>query len=181
MKTNSGFEQCYNSQAAVDHDSYLIVGQSLSNHPNDQKELLVTADSIPAKVGKPKAGCADAGYASDDNIDGLIDRGIDPYIATGRDSHHDFLDKLSEVEPIVEDPKEKVSKIEKMRQKLSSKAGKEIYRFRKMTVEPVFGIIKQAMRFRQFSFKGQKKVSNEWGLVCLSYNLRRLFKLGMSI
>jgi|GEM_PF-4271382 len=74
-----------------------------------------------------------------------------------------------------------LSKIKKMRRKLSSEKGKEIYRYRKMTVEPVFGIIKQATGFRRFSFRGQEKVSREWGLVCLAYNLRRLFTLNMAV
>jgi IS5 family transposase len=74
-----------------------------------------------------------------------------------------------------------LSKVERMRRKLSIEDGKEVYRYRKMTVEPVFGIIKQAMGFRRFSFRGQEKVSMEWGLVCLAYNLRRLFTLKMAV
>jgi transposase len=181
MKTGSGFDQCYNAQAGVDHDSRLIVGQSLSNSPNDQMELVKTVDSIPDEVGTPKNGCADAGYLSETNIDALIEREIDPYIATGREHHHSYLeDKLKGFEVDTEDD-QALSKVERMRLKLRSEKGKEIYRYRKMTVEPVFGIIKQAMGFRRFSFRGQDKVSKEWGLVCLAYNLRRLFTMNMAI
>jgi transposase len=179
MKTKDGFDQCYNAQAGVDHDSRLIVGHSLSNHPNDKQDLLVTVDAIPQKVGVPQAGCADAGYLSESNIEELESRGIDPYIAAGRESHHSFLDKFQEKDVKDALPQKKGSKIENMKQKLRSQTGKEIYRFRKMTVEPVFGIIKQAMDFRQFSLRGIEKVRKEWGLVCLSYNIKRLFNLGL--
>ena len=111
----------------------------------------------------------------------MIKRGIDPYIATGREHHHTYLEnKLNGTETDAEEDKS-LSIIEKMRRKLSSEKGKEVYRFRKMTVEPVFGIIKQAMGFRRFSFRGQEKVSKEWGLVCLAYNLRRLFTLNVAV
>lgn len=181
MKTGGGFDQCYNAQAGVDHDSRLIVGQSLSNSPNDQKELIKTVDSIPDEVGTPENGCADTGYLSETNIDALIEREINPYIATGREHHHAYLDdKLNGIEVDAEDDKS-LSKIENMKRKLRSEKGKEIYRYRKMTVEPVFGIIKQAMGFRRFSFRGQEKVSREWGLVCLAYNLRRLFTLNTAV
>jgi hypothetical protein len=111
----------------------------------------------------------------------LIEREIDPYIAVGREHHHSYLDdKLNETEVDTEDG-EVLSKIGKMKPKLRSEKGKEIYRFRKMTVEPILGIIKQAMVFRRFSFRGQEKVSKEWGLVCLAYNLRRLFTLNVGV
>jgi len=181
MKTGAGFDQCFNAQAGVDHDSRLIVGQSLSNSPNDQKELVKTVNAIPDEIGIPENGLADTGYISEANIDALIEKGINPYIATGRTPHHSYLDdKLNDLDGNVEDGKA-LSKIEKMKQKLRSKNGKEIYRYRKMTVEPVFGIIKQAIGFRRFSFRGQEKVSKEWGLVCLAYNLKRLFTIKLSV
>ena len=44
-------------------------------------------------------------------------------------------------------------------------------------MEPVFGIIKEIMGFRRFLLRGREKVSLEWLLVCVSYNLKRLFTL----
>jgi len=58
--------------------------------------------------------------------------------------------------------------------KLRTKEGKALYAKRNHTVEPVFGIIKEAMGFRGFSLRGKEKVSGEWTLVCLAYNLKRL-------
>jgi hypothetical protein len=90
MKHSSteGFEQDYNAQLAVDQESLLIVGQALSNHPTDQHEAEPTLDAIPAQIGPPDAGAMDHGYFSAANIAGCERRGIDPYIATGRDPHH---------------------------------------------------------------------------------------------
>ena len=66
---------------------------------------------------------------------------------------------------------------EKMAHRLKTAVGKELYKLRKQTVEPVFGIIKEVMGFRRFSLRGHAKVSLEWTLVCVSYNLKRLFSL----
>ena len=92
MKFGGGFDPCYNAQAGVNHDSRLIVGQTLSNSPNDKKERITTIDSIPEEIGKPKKGCADTGYLSETNIDKCTARGVDPFMATGRESHHSFLE-----------------------------------------------------------------------------------------
>lgn len=175
MKTGNGFQQSYNAQAGVDHDSRLIVGATLSNNPNDQRGLIQTVDSIPKKIGKPVAALADAGYKSNSNILEMENRGIDPFIATGREAHNDFLNQFQESK--LQTSEEKLTPIEKMAVKLKTKQGKEIYRHRKMTVEPVFGIIKQAMGFRRFSFRGEENVSKEWKLVSMAYNLRRLYVL----
>jgi transposase len=59
--TNKGVDQHYNTQVAVDQDSFLIVANTLSNHPNDKGEAIPTLDAIPAEVGQPKAGALDDG------------------------------------------------------------------------------------------------------------------------
>ena len=64
-----------------------------------------------------------------------------------------------------------------MAYKLRTQIGRAIYRLRKSTVEPVLGIIKETMGFRQFSLRGLAAVAGEWCLVCLAYNLRRLHVL----
>jgi len=64
-----------------------------------------------------------------------------------------------------------------MKEKLASKEGRAIYARRKSSVEPVFGLIKQARGFRQFLLRGVSKVSGEWQLVALAYNCQRLCRL----
>jgi hypothetical protein len=138
--TDAGFDQHYNTQAAVDQESRLLVGCHVSNHPTDQAEAIPTVEAIPAEVGKPKAAALDSGYASDDNIRRLEARSIEPYIATGRDHHHRSLREWFAAQPVP--PPEDASPMVKMAYKLKTDIGKRIYGRRKSTVEPVIGIIK---------------------------------------
>jgi transposase len=172
---NSGFDQHYNVQVVVEHDSRLVVGNLLCNHPNDKQAALPTIDTVPSAVGQPQKANLDTGYFSENNVAGLTARGIDPYIATGRSPHHQgwrayFLDNPT--------PQSKdVSIKEQMAYKLRTAIGKAIYRLRKSTVEPVIGIIKEVLGFRQFSLRGMFAADGEWTLVCLAYNLKRLHTL----
>ena len=172
---DDGFDQHYNVQVVVDQDSRFIVGGTVSNHANDKEEAIPTVDTIPAEVGKPKAAALDNGYFSPTNIKALEARGIEPYIATGRDRHHQSWQERFAQEP--EPPPEDASPIVKMAYKLKTNIGKQIYGLRKSTVEPVIGIIKEALSFRQFSLRGLRAVAGEWRLMCLAYNLRRLHTL----
>ena len=177
--TNAGFEQHYNAQVAVSEGSLFIVGQSLSNHPTDHGELLPTVDSIPAELGMPAAAAADTGFFSEANVAGLEARGIDPHIATGRTGHgRDWQEHCAPQEPAPLPPGATVR--EKMAHKLRTAAGRAIYRRRKCTVEPVFGIIKEVLGFRQFSLRGLPQAAGEWCLVCLAYNLTRLHRLTLA-
>ena len=173
---NAGFEQSYNAQVAVDQKEMLIVASTLSNHPSDRGEALPTVDAIPQDMGTPEAAALDNGYFSPDNIAGLELRGIDPYIATGREPHHLSWTHFLEENP---QPPADASAIVKMAYKLKTDIGQAIYRPRKYTVEPVIGIIKEVLGFRQFSLRGQVKAAGEWALVCLAFNLKRLHVLGL--
>jgi transposase len=173
--TNKGFDQHYNVQVAVDQGSMLIVGNTLSNHPTDREEALPTVDAIPAEVGKPKAAALDNGYWSPTNVAGLDERRIEPYIATGRDSHHQSWQERFAQEP--EPPGEGASLIVQMAYRLRTAIGKLIYGLRKSTAEPVIGIIKETLGFRQFSLRGLVAVEGEWCLVCLAYDLKRMHNL----
>ncbi len=170
--TDQGFDQHYNVQVAVDHDSRLIVGHSVSNHPTDREEAIPTVDAIPAEVGKPEAAALDTGYWSPPNVEKLTAREIEPYIATGRDSHHQGWKERFAQEPAP--PPQEASLIVKMAYKLRTAIGKQLYGLRKSTVEPVIGIVKEILGFRQFSLRGMAAVAGEWCLVCLAYNLKRL-------
>jgi len=169
---NKGFDQHYNVQVAVDQDCRLIVGNTLSNHASDREEAIPTVDAIPAGVGKPRAAALDNGYWSPTNVEELERRGIEPFIATGRDSHYQSWQERFAQQP--EPPAEEASLIVQMAYKLKTAIGKQIYGLRKSTVEPVIGIIKETLGFRQFSLRGLLAAAGEWCLVCLAYNLKRL-------
>lgn len=172
---NKGFEQAYNAQAAVEHESRLIVGNTLSNHPNDKQEGFPTVQAIPAVLGTPEAAAMDAGYFGAETIQAFEAKGIEPYIAVGRNNHRFDWQTLLEDQP--EPPPDDADHKFKMLYKLRTEAGKAIYRLRKSTVEPVFGNIKEVMGFRQFSLRGLIAAAGEWNLVCLAYNLKRLHLL----
>lgn len=172
---DDGFDQHYNAQVAVDQDRFLIVANTLSNHPNDQGEALPTLDAISPHLGKPKAAALDNGFFSADNIAGIEARGIEPYIATGREAHYKSWQALWAELPAP--PPSAASPQVKMAYKLQTEIGHAIYRLRKCTVEPVIGIIKAVLGFRQFSLRGLSAAAGEWCLVCLAFNLKRLHVL----
>ena len=173
--TNDGFDQHYNAQAAVAQDSFLIVANTLSNHPNDQAEAIPTLDAIPAALGKPQASALDNGYFSATNIAAMEARDIDPYIATGRELHHASWWSYFAQQPMP--PPADASPKVQMAYKLQTEIGRAIYRLRKCTVEPVLGIIKDILGFRQFSLRGLQAAAGEWCLVCTAFNLKRLHTL----
>ena len=176
--TDNGYDQHYNAQVAVTQNSLFIVATSLSNHPNDKQEAEPTLDAFPAELGQPEGVAMDNGYFSASNIQATEERGIQPYIATGRETHSkrvkDLLGNLPSEPPADASPKEK------MAYKLATAIGKEIYRLRKCTVEPIIGIIKEVLGFRQFSLRGLKNAAGEWCLVCLAFNLKRMHSLWLA-
>jgi transposase len=173
--TDAGFEQDYNAQVAVDQGSLLIGGGALSNHPNDSQEAEPTLSAIPPAIGTPEAAALDAGYFGPATLTACARRGIAPYIATGRDPHHPRWQQR--FAPLLDPPPEDASPQIKMAYKLKTALGKAIYGARKCTVEPVIGIIKEVLGFRQFSLRGSQAAAGEWCLVCLAFNLKRFHTL----
>lgn len=178
MPTSSGgFEQTYNAQASVDTETMLIVGNHLSQAPNDKQELKPAMEklvSLPGELGIVTDMLADTGYFSATNVAICEDQKVTPYIAVKREGHHPrVMDRFKEPPPLPVGADE----VETMKHRLKTSAGKAVYAKRKSTVEPVFGIIKSAMGFRQFLLRGLDAVKGEWDLVCVAYNLKRLFAL----
>jgi len=173
--TDQGFDQDYNAQVAVEQQSLLIVGASLSNHPNDTHEAEPTLEAIPPEVGTPDAAALDHGYWGPATLEACAVRAIEPYIATGREPHHQrWQDRFApEPDPPPQDASAQVT----MAYKLTTAVGKAIYRARKFTVEPVLGIITEVLGFRQFSLRGEAAAAGEWLLVCLAFNLKRFHTL----
>ena len=175
--SGKGFEQAYNAQAAVDVDTMLIVASHISQSPNDKKEItstLAALSSLPETLGKVNTMLADAGYYSDDNVSSCENSAINPFIPPGREKHNQSLaERFAQPDPLPED----ADSVSKMRHKLKTDEGRKLYAKRKSTVEPVFGIIKHVMRFRQFLLRGIEAVTGEWTLVSMAWNLKRMFVL----
>jgi transposase len=184
MKAGNGsqFEQAYNAQAAVD-GAMLIVGERVSDAPNDKQELPASVAAIsPVVAPEVKAVLVDSGFYSEAAVAAVEQRpegppsGVTVYAAVEKHSHHKTVaDLLPQPEPPALSPDATAK--EHMAHRLKTAVGQALYRLRKQTVEPVFGIIKEVMGFRRFRLRGRTKVSLEWTLVCLSYNLKRLFTL----
>ena len=144
--TDDGFDQHYNVQVATDQASLLIVASSLSNHPNDKREAEPTLAALSPQLGKPQAAALDNGFFSPATLEACEKRGIEPYIATGREAHHQSWRSFFDRRP--EPPREDACVKVKMAYKLQTAIGQAIYRLRKCTVEPVIGIIKEVLGFR---------------------------------
>jgi len=172
-----GFEQAYNGQAAVDTETMLIVENHITQQSNDKLEVTPAVEnlsSLPDKLGTVDKLLADAGYFSTDNVEECESNEVIPYIAAERQRHNDLLqNRFTEPDPLT-GPADPVAE---MKHRLKTIAGKAVYAKRKCTVEPVFGIIKAAMGFRQFLLRGLDRVAGEWDLVCIAYNIKRLYAL----
>lgn len=177
----SDWQQAYNCQAAVDADgSQLVLSCHVSTCASDANELERAVEAIPEELGAVKAVLADTGYANAEAIRRLEGKGLDLYVAVSRDeSHtqrkHDFRPACPKSVKTVANPT-----LVQMREKLRTEEGRAKYKRRTCTVEPVFGIVKRVLGFRQFSLRGSDKVAGEWDLVCLSYNLKRIFNLKLA-
>lgn len=173
-----GFEQAYNAQAAVDTSSMLVVSLDVTQACNDKEQVLPMLDqlaALPTSLGPPKELVADTGFYSAKNVSACEARGIDPYIAVKRDEHHLApQERFTEPAALPADATADATPAQSMAHKLKTKAGRARYALRKQTVEPVFGIIKSVLGFRQFSLRGLKNVTGEWTLVCLAWNLKRM-------
>jgi len=172
-----GFEQCYNAQAAVAAGSLLVIAADVTQAPNDKQQLEPMLDKIaalPDELGKAEALLADNGYFSEGNVNACAAAGIDPVIAMGREVHHPSLAERFAAAP---PPPEQPSPLAAMEHRLKTPAGKQLYALRKQIPEPVFGIIKSALGFRQFLLRGLDNVRGEWNLVTMAWNMKRMFVL----
>ena len=175
--SDGGFDQCYNAQVAVDMDTMLIVTTNTVQACNDKQQvepILEQLKALPVELGKSDKLVADTGYFSEANVNICSEQKITPLIAVSREEHHPGpMVRFIEPPPLKEDATE----VEKMRHSLLTIAGRAIYAKRKCTVEPVFGIIKAILGFRQFLLRGLENVNGEFNLVAMAWNLKRMFVL----
>ncbi len=169
-----GFEQAYNAQAAVDAKTMLVIATGMTQSPNDKEQvepMLATLRAQEQRLGAVKCLIADTGFCSEKNIRACEQAHIEPLIAVARDEHHPgWRERHSEPAPLAQD----ATPTQAMAHRLKTIAGRATYAMRKQTVEPVFGIIKSVLGFRQFSMRGLRKVTGEWDLVCLAWNVKRM-------
>lgn len=166
------FEQCYNAQVAVDSEAQIIVAASLTQEVNDKRQLVPLLSAVKDNLGQlPEKATADAGYFSASAVTAEAISSVDLYVTPDRGKKTEAEGELGETNDAEDQPV-----IEAMRAKLKTEAGREVYRQRKLIVEPVIGQVKEARGFRRFSFRGLRKNQAEWVLICLTHNLLKLFR-----
>ena len=172
-----GFEQSYNAQAGVDTETMLVLTQHVTQACNDKREIEPTLEAIaalPAELGQMSSLIADNGFFSEANVIACNEAGIEPLLAMKRESHHEpLMQRFAQDAPAPETD----NAVLRMAHRLRSKAGRALYGLRKQTVEPVFGIIKRVMGWRQMSMRGLDKARGEWSLVTMAWNIKRLHVL----
>ena len=180
------YQQGYNMQAVVDAEgSMLILAAQVVQSASDTQQLEPMVAQVPPEAGEVTGVLADAGYVNIEAMKRMEGRGYDLYVAVGRNYRQDqrrydfrprcVLEKQAVWEKPATDPT-----LVSMGEKLRTASGKAMYKLRKETVEPVFGIIRQAMGFRQCLMRGLQKVQGEWSLVAVAYNFKRLWSLGLA-
>jgi transposase len=175
--SGGGFGQSYNAQAAVDTATMLVITAHVTQAPNDKREIAPVLDKVqalPQALGSISSLLADTGYFSQANVQACLSHDIEPVLSMKREAHHmPVLQRFAADAPApeIDDP------VAKMAHRLSTKAGRALYGLRKQTVEPVFGIIKRVMGWRQMSMRGLDKARGEWSLVTMAWNIKRLHVL----
>jgi transposase len=172
-----GFEQCYNAQTAVAEGSLLVVAIDVVQASNDKQQLepmLGKIGALPEELGEAETLLADTGYFSAGNVAACEAAAIEPLIAMGRQPHHPPLaERFADPPPAPKNP----TPVEAMAHRLKTPEGRKLYSLRKQIPEPVFGIIKSVLGFRQFLLRGLDKVRGEWSLVTMAWNIKRMFTL----
>jgi hypothetical protein len=180
---NKGWDYCGNAQASVDETCQIIVSCDVTDATNDKQQAepmaqatLLTLSQAGIEPPRDDTGAAqaivatlDSGYYSEAAVLALETMGFDPYMATGRQRHHD---------PEAPVPQEPVTAKARMAAKVRTPEGKALYARRKVIVEPVFGQIKEARGFRRFLLRGLDNIRGEWRLVCLTHNLLKIWRYG---
>src|SRR6266702_3862609 len=176
--TGEGFDQCYNAQAVVATGSMLIVAADVTQAANDKGQLLPMVEklqALPEELGRTKRILADNGYFSQGNVEECAAAKIEPLIAMGRTPHHMSWKQRFAATP--KSPPDSATPLQKMAHRLKTPRGRKLYALRKQTPEPVFGIIKSVMGYRQCLLRGLASVKGEWNLVAMSWNIKRMFAL----
>jgi transposase len=158
------YKEGYNCQIVVDDEAGVIVAANVTQDANDLRQLLPMVLQVQTNTGwLPDHVSGDNGYCNFEHMEDPSVKSVEFYIpprARGAKEAHD-------------------TKSERMREKLETPLGSALYSARKAIVEPVFGAIKHARRFRQMLTRGKSMVTAEWMLWCTAHNLAKMFNAGV--
>jgi hypothetical protein len=170
----NNFDIAFNGQAVVDEKNLVIVAEGLSNSAGDAHQLSPMLARAQRNLGSvPETLTADTGYYSDANARSEKHSGVRLHIGVSR-----VTSRVLKERRLSPGAKKRMDEhqatVKAMKDRIETEDGRARMRKRSMTVEPVFGVVKEVMGFRQFSMRGLAKARGEWSLVCLTYNLRKL-------
>lgn len=175
--SGGGFEQSDNAQAGMDIDTMMLITAHVTQACNDKGKGVPTLkpmDALPEVLGAVQTRVADNGFHRQANVLECVQAGVEPLPVIKRQSHHEPLMEWFVSDPNAPPPTDPVAN---MAQRLSTQAGKALYTLRKQTVDPVLGIIKQVMGWRQMSMRGLNKAHGEWHLVTMAWHIKRMHVL----
>ena len=166
LKQRSGFVLGYTATIAASEDQ-MIVEQRLTQETTDRDALLPTLEGVKQRCGQfPDKTVADTGFFALDRLQEAEKQGLDVYVPDPFLAH--VLNRGGRLRG-----RARQAVHRRMRQKLRSKQGREVYRKRKALVEPVFGVLKEQRGLRQFRRRGRENVAVELSLATTAYNLTR--------
>ncbi len=169
---DNAFIQGYNAQAAVDAETHVIVAATLTSQAADTPHLAAMMDQVQENTGMvPFEVSADTGYWSEENLSALEQKGIEAFIPPDKVKHSQWREQALPDEAAPDGTTAK----ERMRHKLRTEHGRARYKLRMCSVEPIFGHIKEAMRFRQLLLRGEAKAQSMWRMQCAAFNLMKMY------
>src|SRR5574337_589737 len=171
------YRQAYNAQAMVCADgAQLILATNVVATTADAPSFAATILGMASTIGLPEMVLADTGFASGPAVAELQAHGIEPLVAIGRTQPHRPYDFRP---PPAPKPPRRITEPWRiaMQARLENDDARSLYKKRKQTVEPVFGIIKSVIGFLRFRLRGLANAATEWTLTALAYNCRRISRL----
>ncbi len=184
MKTRKGYVQGFNAQAMVT-EGQIIVAEDVTQQANDKQQLHPMIEQTEANrqaIGmeeKTGTALADAGYSSEDNFTKAPAGDVELVVATQKD--------WKQRKALLDQPPPRgripagLSAMELMERKLLTKRGRELYKLRSRTVEPVFGQVKEVRGIDRFMQRGIDACRGEWSLICATHNLLKLWRSGKAV
>ncbi|HEX9597405.1 MAG TPA: IS1182 family transposase [Anaerolineales bacterium] len=174
LRERGRFTLGYTAEVAVSED-HLIVAQRVTQHASDQASLVPLVEQVVEQCGEaPKKVSADSGFFSHHNLHILEQRSIDAYLPDANLSWE--MKGRGRAVGIGRSRRLRDPVHRRMRAKLRSPAGRQEYQRRKTLVEPVFGVLKEQRGMRRFRLRSLTKVTVEFTLAAISYNLTRLYR-----
>jgi transposase len=168
-RSGGGFVLGYTGEIAVSED-HLIVAARVTQSAHDVHALVPMTEEVERVCGRrPQRVLADSGFYSTENLMTLEQHDIEGYVPDPN-----LAREINRGEPAEDDPRFHTVR-QRMRSKLRTSEGRRIYESRKTLVEPVFGALKEQRNLRSFRTRGLAKVSLEFMLAALAYNLTRLY------